>query len=110
MYADIVRAEAGVIQNRLKKTAEKLLKENDIETNSEKYYLLKKCLNLEKKNFARDLNNEINNDLEYLNENYIQNSLKNSFVLFCLDQKFMTLFVTHSITIRNGVNCHMDFR
>ena len=35
-------------------------------------------MNLEKKNFARDLNNEINNDNENLNENYIQNSLKNS--------------------------------
>ena len=39
-------------------------------------YLLKKCLNLEKKNFARDLNTEINSDLEYLNENYIQNTFK----------------------------------
>ena len=35
-------------------------------------------MNLEKKNFARDLNTEINSDLEYLNENYIQNTLKNT--------------------------------
>ena len=61
MYKDIVRAEAGVIINRIKHAQEKLLKEEDININVEKYCLLKKCLELERKNYARDNNAEINN-------------------------------------------------
>ena len=54
MYNDIVRAEAGVIINRIKHAQEKLLKEDDINTNIDKYCILKKCLELEKKNYARE--------------------------------------------------------
>ena len=61
MYKDIVRAEAGVIINRIKHAQEKLLKEEDININVEKYCLLKKCLELERKNYARENNKEINN-------------------------------------------------
>ena len=66
MYKDIVRAEASVIINRIKHAEEKLLKEKDINTNVEKYCLLKKCLELERKNYAREpeeMNdiNDINN-------------------------------------------------
>ena len=53
MYSDIVRAEAGVIINRIKHAQEKLLKEPDIESNIEKYIILKKCLELEKRNYTR---------------------------------------------------------
>ena len=53
MYADIVRAEAGVIQNRLKNVSSKLLNEPDIDSNIPKYILLRQCLDLEKKNYAR---------------------------------------------------------
>ena len=53
MYADIVRAEAGVIQNRLKNVSSKLLNEPDIDSNIQKYILLRQCLDLEKKNYAR---------------------------------------------------------
>ena len=60
MYNDIVRAEAGVIINRIKHAEEKLLKEEDINTNVEKYCLLKKCLELERKNYARENFEEIN--------------------------------------------------
>jgi tubulin polyglutamylase TTLL5 len=54
MYNDIVKAEAGVIINRIKHAQEKLLKEDDINTNIEKYCILRKCLELEKKNYARE--------------------------------------------------------
>ena len=54
MYKDIVRAEAGVIINRIKHAEEKLLKEDDININIDKYCLLKKCLELERKNYARE--------------------------------------------------------
>ena len=54
MYNDIVNAEAGVIVNRIKHAQEKLLKEEDINTNIEKYCVLKKCLELERKNYGRD--------------------------------------------------------
>ena len=64
MYSDIVRAEAGVIVNRIKHAQEKLLKEEDINTNIEKYCVLKKCLELEKKNYARE-----NNDNDIYNNN-----------------------------------------
>ena len=65
MYSDIVRAEAGVIVNRIKHAQEKLLKEEDINTNIEKYCVLKKCLELEKKNYAREYNdNDIYNNNE----------------------------------------------
>ena len=60
MYNDIVRAEAGVIINRIKHAEEKLLKEEDINTNVEKYCLLKKCLELERKNYARENFDEMN--------------------------------------------------
>ena len=50
MYADIVRAEAGVIQNRLKNVSSKLLNEPDIDSNIPKYILFRQCLDLEKKN------------------------------------------------------------
>ena len=65
MYSDIVRAEAGVIINRIKHAQEKLLKEDDINTNIEKYSILRKCLELEKKNYAREVsdNNINNNDI-----------------------------------------------
>ena len=62
MYKDIVRAEAGVIINRIKHAEEKLLKEEDINTNVEKYCLLKKCLELERKNYAREDLDDINNN------------------------------------------------
>ena len=64
MYKDIVRAEASVIINRIKHAEEKLLQEKDINTNVEKYCLLKKCLELERKNYAREpeeINDDINN-------------------------------------------------
>ena len=64
MYKDIVRAEAGVIINRIKHAQEKLLKEDDINTNVEKYCLLKKCLELERKNYARENTDEINNNTD----------------------------------------------
>ena len=54
MYNDIVNAEAGVIINRIKHAQEKLLKEEDINTNIEKYCVLKRCLELERKNYGRD--------------------------------------------------------
>ena len=54
MYNDIVNAEAGVIVNRIKHAQEKLLKEEDINTNIEKYCVLKRCLELERKNYGRD--------------------------------------------------------
>ena len=60
MYKDIVRAEAGVIINRIKHAQEKLLKEEDINTNVEKYCLLKKCLELERRNYAREQNDDAN--------------------------------------------------
>ena len=60
MYNDIVRAEAGVIVNRIKKAQEKLLKEEDINTNIDKYCILKRCIDLERKNYGRDLDD--NND------------------------------------------------
>ena len=65
MYNDIVRAEAGVIINRIKHAQEKLLKEEDINTNVEKYCLLKRCLELERKNYGRETNidDDINNKL-----------------------------------------------
>ena len=67
MYNDIVRAEAGVIVNRIKHAQEKLLKEEDINTNVEKYCLLKRCLELERKNYGRETNidDDINNKLRY---------------------------------------------
>ena len=67
MYNDIVRAEAGVIINRIKHAQEKLLKEEDINTNVEKYCLLKKCLELERKNYGREINidDDINNKSRY---------------------------------------------
>ena len=67
MYNDIVRAEAGVIINRIKHAQEKLLKEEDINTNVEKYCLLKKCLELERKNYGRETNidDDINNKSRY---------------------------------------------
>ena len=52
LYTDIVKAEAGVIQNRLKKVSDKLLNEDDCMTSPEKYYILKKVLELEKKNYS----------------------------------------------------------
>ena len=61
MYSDIARAEAGVIINRIKHAEEKLLKEEDINTNVEKYCLLKKCLELERKNYAREYINDMDN-------------------------------------------------
>ena len=61
MYSDIARAEAGVIINRIKHAEEKLLKEEDINTNVEKYCLLKKCLELERKNYAREYANDMDN-------------------------------------------------
>ena len=67
MYNDIVRAEAGVIINRIKHAQEKLLKEDDINTNIEKYCILKKCLELEKKNYARE---DYNNNCEIDNPIY----------------------------------------
>ena len=60
MYKDIVRAEAGVIINRIKHAQEKLLKEEDINTNVEKYCLLKKCLELERRNYAREQKDDTN--------------------------------------------------
>ena len=60
MYKDIARAEASIIINRIKHAEEKLLKEADINTNVEKYCLLKKCLELERKNYAREETQEIN--------------------------------------------------
>ena len=67
MYNDIVRAEAGVIINRIKHAQEKLLKEEDINTNVEKYCLLKRCLELERKNYGREINieDDINNKSRY---------------------------------------------
>ena len=62
MYADIVRAEAGVIQNRLKNVSSKLLNEPDIDSNIQKYILLRQCLDLEKKNYARSPNQYYNNN------------------------------------------------
>ena len=62
MYSDIVRAEAGVIVNRIKHAQEKLLKEEDINTNIEKYCILKKCLELERKNYAREYNDNLDNN------------------------------------------------
>ena len=64
MYQDIARAEAGVIINRIKHAQERLLKEKDINTNVEKYCLLKKCLELERKNYARNDTND-NIDIDY---------------------------------------------
>lgn len=52
LYTDIVKAEAGVIQNRLKKVSDKLLNEDDCMTSPEKFYILKKVLELEKKNYS----------------------------------------------------------
>lgn len=72
MYNDIVRAEAGVIINRIKHAQEKLLKEDDINTNVDKYCILKKCLELEKKNYARE-NYNINN-FYYNNDNNNNNN------------------------------------
>ena len=63
LYNDIVREEAGVIVNRIKKAQEKLLKEEDINTNIDKYCILKKCLDLERKNYGRELNDS-NDNLE----------------------------------------------
>lgn len=52
LYANIVKAEAGVIQNRLRKVSEKLLNESDCATSPEKHFLLSKVLELEKKNYS----------------------------------------------------------
>lgn len=85
MYNDIVKAEAGIIVNRIQHTIEKLLNEEDINNNNLKYNILKKCLEMEKKNFCRDNNNininneNINNENENINEDipeYILNQIK----------------------------------
>ena len=58
LYTDIVKAEAGVIQNRLKKLSERLLNDEDCMTSPEKYYVLKKVLELEKKNYSERVHGE----------------------------------------------------
>jgi hypothetical protein len=47
---NIVRAETGTIQNKLKNVSSKLLNEPDIDSNIPKYILFRQCLDLEKKN------------------------------------------------------------
>ena len=46
---NIVRAETGTIQNKLKNVSSKLLNEPDIDSNIPKYILFRQCLDLEKK-------------------------------------------------------------
>lgn len=66
MYSDIVRAEAGIIENRLKKVSDRLIDDDECITSNEKYYVYKKVLELEKKDYGTRQSCE---DIPGLNKN-----------------------------------------
>ncbi len=108
MNADIVRVEAGVIQNKLKNISSKLLNEPDIDSNIPKYILLRQCIDLEKKNYARspsqyninsnknNLNNNNNKNINIENNNNENNINNNDIIEFSCN----SVLIGHSQDIK----------